>query len=336
MSPSLDVQCKALRGGESQSWESLAPNPDISGIGVRSLPNAQIAKTLIFQVLIGFLTTAWVTLLLVTVYFLMGCVEKKLLNEIDRMVLTKISPRKRVRSVQHLELTLRRIVLMFSDQQVVTGIALLAGGYAQLSSGIDSYHRQMLVYLAWFSSLTHLTTLTVLRQYFQENHNARLWRSVLMLITVILLGAALLPTGDILWLEADQSVTILAPALCYFRRLGSRIFDDRFEVSSRTGVSMAISLVVLISGYITRIAKLSVKAGSSTRHYLRHIPSRSIRTIRGVVLKRLNEPAPGFRKIHWIVAYIALETSYIWVKAFFDVYESMVDYMARIGPSLGD
>ena len=92
----------------------------------------------------------------------MGCVEEKFLNEVDKMVLTKFSPRKRVHSVQRLELALRRIVLMFSDQQAATGIALLASGYAQLSSSISNYHWQMLVYLAWFSSLTHLTTLTVL------------------------------------------------------------------------------------------------------------------------------------------------------------------------------
>lgn len=93
----------------------------------------------------------------------MRCVEEKFLNKVDRMFLTKASFLRPGESVPRLELALRRIVLMFSDQQVVTGIALLASGYAQLSSGISNYHWQMLVYLAWFSSLTHLSTLTVLR-----------------------------------------------------------------------------------------------------------------------------------------------------------------------------
>lgn len=124
--------------------------------------------------MIGFLATAWATWLLVTVYFFIGCVEEKSLNEIDKMFLARFSPRRRVRSVQRLEQALRRIVLMFSNQQVVTGMALLASGYAQLSSGINIYYWQMLVYLAWFSSLTHLLTLTVLWQYFQDNSKAGL------------------------------------------------------------------------------------------------------------------------------------------------------------------
>ncbi|KAI4231760.1 MAG: hypothetical protein LQ349_005401 [Xanthoria aureola] len=191
----------------------------------------------------------------------------------------------------------------------------------------------MLVYLAWFSSLTHLSTLTVLRQYFQDNSKARLWRAVLMLITVMMLGAALLPTGDNLWLNAseplwresdeDHVVPILAPALCYFRTLGSQSFEDWVKISSWTGASMIISLVVLISGYITRMLKLSDHASNTIRKYLREASSKAIRAIRGVILVRLNSPAPSFHKVHWVVAYTALETSYIWLKALFDIYESM-------------
>lgn len=252
------------------------------------------------------------------------------------MFLTKASFLRPGESVPRLELALRRIVLMFSDQQVVTGIALLASGYAQLSSGISNYHWQMLVYLAWFSSLTHLSTLTVLRQYFQDNRKARLWRAVLMLITVLMLGAALLPTSDTLWLNASEPllwldpnhrnhlVPILAPALCYFRRLGSRDSHDRFKIRSWTGTSMIISLVVLISGYITRMLKLWDHASNNCRYYLREVPSKTVIATRGAVLKRLNRPAPSFYKIHWVVAYAAVETPYIWLKALFDIYESMI------------
>lgn len=144
-----------------------------------------------------------------------------------------------------------------------------------------------------------------------------------MLITVIMLGAALLPTGDILWLDADPLAPIIAPALCYFRRLESHIFADMFKADSSTGASMVISLVVLISGYFTRILKLSDKASNGIRRCLRKIPSKVIGATRRVVLERLNRPAPSFHKLHWIVAYSVVETFYIWLKAFFDIYESM-------------
>lgn len=98
-------------GGEIPRF---VPNPDVAGIGV----------------LIGFLATAYFTFLFVIVYYLTGCVEEKFTNEIDKVVLAKCSLRKYLKSVRRLELTLRRAILMFSDQQVVTGIALLSSGYA--------------------------------------------------------------------------------------------------------------------------------------------------------------------------------------------------------------
>lgn len=88
----------------------MVSNPDVSGIGV----------------LIGFLATAYLTFFFVVIYYLTGCVEETLTNEIDKMFLAKCSLRKYFKSVRRLELTLRRAVLIFSDQQVVTGIALLS------------------------------------------------------------------------------------------------------------------------------------------------------------------------------------------------------------------
>ena len=92
----------------------------------------------------------------------MDCVEKTYLNEMDQRLVAKLSPRKYVKPLRQTERTLHLAVLMFSDQQVVTGIGLLASADAQLNRGIQTYHWQMLVYLVWFSSLTHLTILTVI------------------------------------------------------------------------------------------------------------------------------------------------------------------------------
>ncbi len=186
----------------------------------------------------------------------MGCVEDDFLNEINRMVLRKISPRKYVGPLARLETALCRIVLMFSDQQAVTGIALLGSGYAQLNTGIgiDSYHWQIMIYLVWFSSLTHLTILTVLRQYFLTNPAARVGRLVLMLVTVIMLGVALLPTGDYPWFTGDGYFTIktpaAVPALCYFQRFGSHEYNAQFKFVSVAGVSLVVSILVLAVGYL--------------------------------------------------------------------------------------
>ena len=175
-------------------------------------------------------------------------------------------------------------VLMFSDQQIVTGIALLASGYSQLPSGLDAYHWQILVYLAWFSSFTHLTTLTVLRNYFHDHPATRLWRIILMIVTVSMLGIALLPTGNQwwlsrLWTSAGLADTFGVPALCFFqaRNLKQQAFGMSPSESAEQPLSMIISISVLFFGYVTRMVKLWPEASNFTRSWLRTKPGNAIK-----------------------------------------------------------
>lgn len=314
--PSMSNQtvgaCDYLYGGDKPP--PFMPNPDVSGIGV----------------LIGFLVTAYLTFCFVVVYYLTGCIEDAYTNDIDKMVLAKLSLRKYPTSMRRLEMTLRRAILIFSDQQVVTGIALLSSGYAQLTSGIGIYHWQILVYLAWFSSLTHLATLTVLRQHFRDNLAARLWRSVLMLVTVIMLGVALLPTGDAAWLTGvlfagdDAASQRGVPALCFFKRLVSRKPHQRYSAALLSTFPMGISLFVLISGYLMRLLKLSDNATAFSRHWIRTKPSHEIGSWRDSALKRVARPSPKFLNSHWVSAYVLLEALLILLRALFDIYESIL------------
>ena len=205
---------------------------------------------------------------------------------------------------------------MFSDQQLVTGIAILVSGYAQLPCGLSSYHWQMIVYLAWFSSLTHLTTLTVLRQYFRRNPAARLWRAVLMLLMVTLLGIALLPTGDGWWLVGGSAGL---PALCYFKRLVAQTPEERLEIDYVQTPSMIISIMVLFSGYLTRLIKLSKQATAFTKRWIRTKPG-------GVLKDALNDSIERSGRSHaskyWRLKHLIFETVYILLRASFDMYES--------------
>src|SRR5271155_4532291 len=66
---------------------------------------------------------------------------------------------------------IERLVLAFSDQQLVTGIAVHLVGYIGLpiSQGqISAYHFTVVIELAWFSGTTHLITIFVLRDYFRD------------------------------------------------------------------------------------------------------------------------------------------------------------------------
>ena len=274
--------------------------------------------------LIGFLATAYLTLLLVIIYYLMGFIDARYTNNIDAVVINKLSPRTYLGQAKRLETTLRRVIVTFSDQQAATGIALLSSGFAQLSSGIDSYHWQILVYLVWFSSLTHLTTLTVLRQYFLHNPAARLGRAVLMLITVTMLGAALLPTGNNIWFYGNvyhAGPLAAAPAICYFQRLGS---SKSFEIGSPGGISMIISIAVLASGYLTRMIQLSNHATAVSHRWLKEKPRNFLQKLLDHAAQRSSNHASGSYSVYWKVDNLILEILFVWLKALLDIYSSMI------------
>lgn len=67
-------------------------------------------------------------------------------------------------------------MLLISDLQLITGLAIIICGIAQLKCGLSAYHWRRVVQLAWFSSVTHLCCLTFLRDYLQTNTKAQWWR----------------------------------------------------------------------------------------------------------------------------------------------------------------
>ena len=263
------------------------------------------------------------TLIIVGIYYFLDYVPKEFLNKIDRGIIDTVWCKARSKPAESWEPFLRTAVLMFSDQQLVTGIAILVSGYAQLPCGLSSYHWQMIVYLAWFSSLTHLTTLTVLRQYFRKNPAARLWRAVLMLLMVTLLGIALLPTGDSWWLgglSADGYDEVAElPALCYFKRLVAQTPEQRFEIDPVQTSSMIISLMVLFSGYLTRLIKLSKQATDFTKRWIRTKPGGVLKDASNNSIERAGRPHASR---YWRLKHLILETLYILLRASFDMYES--------------
>ena len=275
----------------------------------------------------GFLTTAYLTFVIVIVYYLFGYVPDEFLNSIDRGIIRILWRKACSRPARTWESTLRNAVLMFSDQQLVTGLALLISGSVQLRCGISSYHWQTIIYLAWFSSLTHLTTLTVLRQYFRDNPAPRIWRAVLMLVMITMLGIALLPSGDywwFRWVTSDdefefERTTARLPALCFFRRLVARSSEEHFGFDTYTTTSMLISILVLLSGYLTRVVKLSRRASAFTKLWIRTKPGRMLKKSLKSSIQRAEKPNAT---IFWRIQHLVLETAYVLLRACFDIYES--------------
>ena len=136
-----------------------------------------------------------------------------LLNELDRNLLRRWGPfralienrsqHKQYEAIQHFVLTL-------SDQQIVTGLAIFIIGYSRHCT-IFTYHFFIIVALGWFSSTTHLSTLTVLNDYFKNASTLRYTRLLGMLSTFMMLFVGLL----VLYTGLDFQVRVQ----CRFHRI---------------------------------------------------------------------------------------------------------------------
>jgi hypothetical protein len=87
---------------------------------------------------------------------------------------------------------LDRLILSLSDQQLVTSIAIPVTAFIR-SCYISNYHLNIVCGLAWFSAITHLLSVIVLRVYWTQQRKRTLLyiRLILMIAVVLMLGFAL-------------------------------------------------------------------------------------------------------------------------------------------------
>lgn len=93
-------------------------------------------------------------------------------------------------------------ILAYADLQIATGIGILTAAFSTMST-LSVYHLQVAIYLAWMSSNTHLTAVSLLQTEFRENKNkstARRLRIAGMALLGVMLLVALVPTTGYNWL----------------------------------------------------------------------------------------------------------------------------------------
>ena len=258
------------------------------------------------------MASAYFTFLLVLVHYAMGYTPRPFQTSVDMSLLDLLRVKAHIHPSTTWEPTIRNAVLMFSDQQMVTGIAILAAGYSQLPCSISSFHWQILVYLAWFSSLTHLTTLTVLRKYFRDNPTIWTWRAFLMLVNVLMLGFAILPTGNPEFYRNGRA------AICHFKNLDVR---GGLRLTEPQSVYMLFSIIVLFFGYLTRLIKLSARSTTFARRWIREKPRN---VLRKVLDKTLRARSRANASLRWCFQYIVIESLYVCLRATFDLFDSML------------
>ena len=224
----------------------------------------------------GFGASAFVTLALCTAYYFIDdnattkLVDKRNLsndetlrgrtNPVDEILRKKVA--RLLSSIGDLDSkswseAFQKAVLTFSDQQSIIGIAILVSGFSQLGCSLSSYHWQLTFDLAWFSSMTHLTTLTSLRHYFQKRPALRAWRMICMAITAIMLGVSLGSTGYI-----GQDTDPSFPALCLFRPNKSASAKGK---GSYNGWYIGVTSSFLVFSYLSRVIQL-LPATMDTAH----------------------------------------------------------------------
>lgn len=254
------------------------------------------------QVVVSFLMSAHFTLVLVVLHFLLS--PDGFTNPLDQALQDVILPKAFM--AKHRDLferwttAVESAILAFSDTQLVTSIAILLGGGLQLRCGISLYHWQTIVDLAWFSTLTHLTTLTCLRHYFRYRPFMATCRVLVMGVVLILLSLAFVPTGYAWQRDSDAmqddvdptgttyTVFMSSPAICLFssstrdeviRRVDSLSAKTRFYGYSNgyygyNATLVALSLAYLLTSYLCRVVRVSKSLTAVVERWFKVAPLR--------------------------------------------------------------
>lgn len=151
--------------------------------------------------------------------------------------------------------------MSLSDQQLVTGLAILVAGYHEMmSNNLDLYHWHMIVWLALLSSSVHIASLTLLRDVFNKNPILRNFRVAGMLILLVLLATATWPTRkglSGLWL----------PAKCCWTQ--SSWLNNMFaSIFHGFDPSWCITLIMLLFAYAWKLSQLFQPSRSWIRKWL--------------------------------------------------------------------
>jgi hypothetical protein len=146
-----------------------------------------------------------------------------------------------------------RFILTLSDQQLVTGLAILI---AALNNRCETsrYEFDIAVSLAWFSTITPLATMDALHEYFCEHPEVRNWRLVGIGVVMLLLLVCLLFQNT----SSDMPPT--TPVQCVIDDISINI-DWDFS-------NYIIVVVIVLSAFFNRLVNLLEPQDRSLNGYL--------------------------------------------------------------------
>ena len=166
---------------------------------------------------------------------------------------------------------IQKLVLNLSDQQLLTGLAVLIAGFWTHCT-ISVYHFALVNDLAWFSASVHLTTLTVLQDYLVARPALRNWRTALMVVVALLLVASTVMEGHYEWFDSWPY-----DAQCLFDNLIGNI-------GGSPRYWMFVGLALICSNYLWSIIPLFKRPRNFFRLWLKKKP----KAARDLVIERLD------------------------------------------------
>ncbi|KAI1381598.1 hypothetical protein F4677DRAFT_403556 [Hypoxylon crocopeplum] len=208
-------------------------DPDIAGIGV----------------IVAFLVSAWTCLFVITIeYFSMRSDEIRVhFTPLDDLLTRAIKQlTRRLRKPWALQ-SIQPAVLLVSDQQLITGIAIMSVGYIQHCT-IPQYHFYIVYWLGFVSCQVYNASLIALRAYVDKRPEMKLWRAVMMtvLFTMVFLNTFVVDHDD--FLTGDDEYT-------YYGASTQCVWDNLTGASHYTYFSadLVLTLALLVWAYLDSI-----------------------------------------------------------------------------------
>jgi hypothetical protein len=295
------------------SWPQFvgpSPNPDIAGIGV-SIPwfwGHKLAVLTCEKIMLAFFITACSVVLLALAAYAGGFLPAHFLRRVDKRVFRANSRNQHSRWRDIIE----SVMMSLSDQQLVTGFAILiAGYYEMMNSNLAMYHWRIVTYLAWLSSSVHIASLTLLRDVSNKNPTFRNIRVAGMLLLLILLSVSLWPTR----FETDSEPSYLGlPAKCYWTSAHATPFAGTEALDS----NWLISMVMLLFAYAWKLSQLFASSRGFVRQWLVAKPEAAI--------ERLMRRAVTSDRPKWLIwpLYKGLTVCYVSLVVYAEFAESFV------------
>lgn len=234
-------------------------------------------------------------------------------------------------------------ILGLSDLQILTGLCVLIAGFSAIET-IPAYYWQLIVYVAWFSNLTHQCGLIFLRRYLHRKPWERGWRIVMITSLLILLIVATVPTMYFNW-HTNGIYDILGPSAsaaqpatpmrCFYNHETRHFMHEKTFghpnkplkfAATRAFQNVLISLIFLLSSYVTRVIKLFNSSSTFFRDQVRGKLGYQLRKFFGWILRMFDamtrhtiNPEPWF-----LLVESPILTIYFFFRVLLDIYASVL------------